>query len=170
MRYVIMRDGREIPVEVLEKNGGYAVTVDDKTYDVDSEFVLPGLYSLLVDGVSFEASVYSPETDVYNVHLYDGMRRVELLSPIGLVLRAQGGGAGAQALSVKAPMPGKVVKVLVEPGQNVAKGQGVIVVEAMKMQNELQALTDGKVKEIRAKEGESVEGGAELVVLEAPDD
>ncbi|MEW5764378.1 MAG: biotin/lipoyl-containing protein [Acidobacteriota bacterium] len=165
MRYVILRNGREIPVELAPRNGGYVITLDGKTWEVDSEFLLPGLYSLLVDGKSYEVSVYSPEPDVYNVHLYDGTRRVELLSPIGLVLRGQSGGGAGHGAAVKAPMPGKVVKILVEPGQAVRKGQGVIVVEAMKMQNELQALTDGIVRDIRVKEGEGVVGGADLVVI-----
>jgi glutaconyl-CoA decarboxylase len=64
-------------------------------------------------------------------------------------------------------MPGKVVRVLVSVGQKVSKGDGVIVVEAMKMQNEMQALSGGIVKEVRAREGDTVEGGAELVILEA---
>ncbi len=166
MRYVILRDEREIPVEVVPREGGYRVTVDGVPHEVDSEFLLPGLYSLLVDGKSWEVNVYSPEPDVYHVHLYDGARRVELLSPIGLVLRAQSTGAGGRGSSVRAPMPGRVVKVLVEVGQEVRKGQGVIVVEAMKMQNELQALADGVVRELRAREGEGVEGGADLVVLD----
>jgi biotin carboxyl carrier protein len=167
VRYVIVRDGKEIPVEVLEKNGGYVVTLDGVPHEVDSRFVLSGLYSLLVDGRSYEVNVYSPEPDAYNVHLYDGMRRVDLLSPIGLVLRGQGAGGGAVAATVKAPMPGRVVKVLVEPGQAVKKGQGLIVVEAMKMQNEIQAAADAVVKEIRAREGDGVEGGADLIILES---
>lgn len=168
MRYFILRDQREIPVEVVESQGGYAVTVDGQTFTVLSDQVMPGLYGLIVDGVSYEATVYTPESDVYNVHLWDGMRRVELLSPIALALKAQGGAAGGQGLTVKAPMPGKVVRVLVKPGQAVSKGEGLVVVEAMKMQNELQALADGVVKEVKAREGDTVEGGAELVLLEPP--
>ncbi len=165
MKYFILRDGREIPVEVVERPGGYTVTLDGKPYDGDSVQVLSGLYSLLVDGRSYEVTVFSPEPDAYNVHLYDGMRRVDLLSPIGLVLRSQGGRAASSALTVRAPMPGKVVRVLCKPGQKVSRGEGLVVVEAMKMQNELQAQADGTVKEVRAREGESVEGGAELVLL-----
>jgi biotin carboxyl carrier protein len=167
MRYVILRGGQEIPVEISEREGGYFIAVDGEGYSVDSRQVVPGLYSFLVEGKSYEVTVFSPERDSYRVHLFDGQRAVELLSPIGLVMRAQGGRAGSAALSVKAPMPGRVVRVLVEPGQKVSAGQGVVVVEAMKMQNELQAQTDGVVKEVRAREGEGVEGGAELVVLES---
>jgi biotin carboxyl carrier protein len=164
VRYVILRDEREIPVEVVPREGGYRVTVDGVPFEVDSEFLLPGLYSLLVDGKSWEVNVYSPEPDVYNVHLYDGARRVELLSPIGLVLRAQSSGALGRGSSVKAPMPGRVVKVLVEMGQEVRKGQGVIVVEAMKMQNVLRAERDGTVKKIHAAPGATL--AVDALILE----
>ena len=166
MRYVILREGREIPVEIQEREGGYLVTLDARSHEVDSRQVAPGLYSLIVGGKSYEVTVFSPEPEHYRVHLYDGQRSVELLSPIGLVMRSQGGGGGASGLTVRAPMPGKVVRLLVSPGQKVVKGQGVVVVEAMKMQNELKAQADGVVKEVRASEGECVENGAELVVLE----
>ncbi len=166
MRYVIVRDERQIPIEVEEREGGYSVELDGKLYEVEGAKVLDGLYSLLIGGESFEVAVHSPKPGLYDVHLYDGMRRVELLSPLEMVLRAEGGKAHAHGKSVRAPMPGKVVKVLVTEGQRVVKGQGVVVVEAMKMQNELQAPGDGVVKAVKTKEGDSVESGAELVVLD----
>jgi biotin carboxyl carrier protein len=167
VRCVILREGREIPVEVHERAGGYLITLDGHGYEVDSRQVVPGLYSLIVGGRSYEVTVFSPEPEHYRVHLYDGMRTIELLSPIGLVLRSQGGGSGSSGLAVRAPMPGKVVRVLVSPGQKVTRGQGVVVVEAMKMQNELKAQVDGVVKEVLASEGDGVEGGADLVILES---
>jgi pyruvate carboxylase subunit B len=68
-------------------------------------------------------------------------------------------------LTVRAPMPGRVVKVLVQPGDLVAARQGVVVVEAMKMENELRATRSGTVTEVRAREGQSVEAGTVLVVV-----
>jgi biotin carboxyl carrier protein len=165
MRYVIIRDDRQIPIEVEEREGGYTVDLDGKRYEVDGSKILEGLYSLVIGGESFEVTVHSSKPGKYDVHLYDGMRQVELLSPLEMVLRTEGGKASSHARSVKAPMPGKVVKVLVSPGQRVAKGQGVVVVEAMKMQNELHAPADGVVATVRVKEGDSVESGAELVAL-----
>jgi len=67
---------------------------------------------------------------------------------------------------VTAPMPGKIVKLLVKPGDKVQPRQGVVVVEAMKMENELRARAEGTVTEVRVTEGSSVEAGAILVVLE----
>lgn len=71
--------------------------------------------------------------------------------------------AGPQ--QVRAPMPGKVVKLLCRPGDRVRAGQGLLIIEAMKMENELRAPVDGVVAEVRAVEGQSVEGGAVLVAL-----
>ena len=70
------------------------------------------------------------------------------------------------ASSVQSPMPGKVVKVLVAVGDEVKSGQGVVVVEAMKMENELKSPKDGKVKAVAVKEGQAVEAGQSLVTLE----
>jgi glutaconyl-CoA/methylmalonyl-CoA decarboxylase subunit gamma len=70
------------------------------------------------------------------------------------------------ASSVQSPMPGKVVKVLVAVGDEVKSGQGVVVVEAMKMENELKSPKDGKVKAVAVKEGQTVEAGQSLVTLE----
>jgi biotin carboxyl carrier protein len=69
-------------------------------------------------------------------------------------------------LAVRSPMPGKIVKVLVRPGDEVKAGQGVVVVEAMKMENELRAPRDGRVKEVSAREGHAVESGETLATLE----
>ncbi|HEY2744162.1 MAG TPA: biotin/lipoyl-containing protein, partial [Polyangia bacterium] len=72
----------------------------------------------------------------------------------------------AAASSIQSPMPGKIVKVLVAVGDEVKSGQGVVVVEAMKMENELKSPKDGKVKAVAVKEGQPVEAGQTLVTLE----
>jgi len=165
MRYVIIRDDRQIPIEVEEREGGYTVDLDGKRYEVDGSKILEGLYSLIIGGESFEVTVHSSKPGNYDVHLYDGMRQVELLSPLEMVLRTEGGKGSAHTKGVKAPMPGKVVKVLVSPGQRVVKGQGVVVVEAMKMQNELRAPREGSVERVGVAVGDTIEVGDLLVVI-----
>ncbi|MGE0043955.1 MAG: acetyl-CoA carboxylase biotin carboxyl carrier protein subunit [Vicinamibacterales bacterium] len=80
--------------------------------------------------------------------------------------RDHGGAHGSGPQRVTAPMPGKVVRVLVAPGDEVTAKQGLVVVEAMKMENELKAARDGRVREVAVTEGQSVEAGAVLVVVE----
>jgi biotin carboxyl carrier protein len=77
-----------------------------------------------------------------------------------------GKAAAAGPLTVRAPMPGRVVKLLVKPGDKVEPGQGLVIVEAMKMENELKAPQAGTVKELSVAEGQNVESGASLLVLE----
>jgi biotin carboxyl carrier protein len=103
-------------------------------------------YQVLVDGRN------------YHVHLVDERR-----------VRVGGGQSdielqGRQKVSV--PMPGKVIAVLVSEGDNVERGQGLVIVEAMKMENEVRSPIAGEVKEIKVKPGDAVEGGVVLVVVE----
>jgi biotin carboxyl carrier protein len=165
MRYVILREGREIPVDITERPGGYRVALDGEEHLVESLEVVPGLYSLLVDGRSFEVTVHKPSTDLYHVDLHDGMRPVELVHPMALLLRRMGSSGEGKAGVVKAPMPGKVVRVMAKPGDTVEKGSGLLVLEAMKMQNQIQALGPGEVAEVRVSEGDSVDGGQVLAVI-----
>jgi biotin carboxyl carrier protein len=87
-----------------------------------------------------------------------------LVSPFGA--RAEGGSSGAGPQQVSAPMPGKVVRILVAPGDRVEPRQGLVVIEAMKMENELRAARGGRVTTVRVVQGQSVEAGALLVSVE----
>lgn len=103
------------------------------------------------------------------VHLQSGEQvALKLVDTQSLAAAARTGGLGlsAQSKEIKSPMPGKTVKVLCAPGQAVKAGQGLVIIEAMKMENELRATGDGVVKEVRVAEGQNVEGAAVLVVLE----
>lgn len=126
--------------------------------------VEPGIYSVLWDGRSYEAKV-----------LWDGGRgvvdvgeehfTVEAADPREIDTRQSGGQHGSRQ-ELKAPMPGKVVRVLAEEQQEVAEGQGIVVVEAMKMQNEMRAARAGRVTSIRVKPGDAVTAGETLAVIE----
>lgn len=165
MRYTILRGDQQIPVEIFESGAGYSVTLGETAYEVDSQRVVGDLYSLTVGSKSYEATVHKTGSEEYQVHLFDGMRSVTLLTPLQLALRGQSASSGGGAGTLRAPMPGRVVRVLVEQGQTVLKGQGVVVVEAMKMQNELAATIDGTVQSVFVREGDSVERNAELVAI-----
>jgi biotin carboxyl carrier protein len=125
-----------------------------------------GLYSILLGARSYEARVSrmarTPGAQEYNVRVGSEHYQVTLRDPRA---RRRGSNAGSSAgpLQITAPMPGKVVKVLVCEGEKVAAGQGVRVIEAMKMQNELRAPRAGCVERIHAAEGAGVETGALLL-------
>jgi biotin carboxyl carrier protein len=120
----------------------------------------PGVYSVLVDGWSYSARVRGPVVEISGMTLH-----VEVRDPrrMGRQSRA-GSGEGRQNIS--SPMPGKVVRVLVAEGDAVEAGQGLIVVEAMKMQNEMRAPRAGRVTELRAREGATVAAAEVLVAIE----
>ncbi len=167
MAYIAKSGGREHRLDVRSERDGLRVRLDDQEVLVDLLRVDSTLYSLLISGRSFEVDLLEVE-DGFMV-LVDGQPfRVEIQDEQKRRLRAAGGKETARAAkrSVAAPMPGKVVKLLVKPGDAVQAGDGVIVVEAMKMENELKAPAPGTVKEIRVEEGKAVSAGEVLVVIE----
>ena len=124
----------------------------------------PGVYSVLMDGRSYEARV--EEHPDCLVVVIDGYRfEAEVRDPRRWSRKSSGRGAdGIQ--TVTAPMPGKIVRVLVAAGDSVEPGQGVIVVEAMKMQNEMKVPRAGKVLNVSVKEGATVVAGEVLATIE----
>jgi biotin carboxyl carrier protein len=123
----------------------------------------PGVYSVLLDGRSYDARV--EETAGPLVVVIDGYRfEVEVRDPRRRS-RQSGGRAGEGVQTLAAPMPGKIVRVLVAAGDAVQAGQGLLVVEAMKMQNEMKAPRAGTVLSIGAKEGATVAAGEVLATI-----
>jgi biotin carboxyl carrier protein len=154
--------GQTQRVEVREAQGRYRVTVGDKALDLDLVKIGESDISVLVDGVSHDLTLEKTPLgfavllrgDRFDVELKEGVK--------GAVL---GKVAHSGPVKLMAPMPGKIVKALVAPGDSVEAGQGVLVMEAMKMENELKATRAGTVLEIRVKEGQAVEMGALLLII-----
>lgn len=121
----------------------------------------PGSYSVLLGDRSFEVSLASNTEIIVNGKTFD----VEIFDPREMRGR-RGAGAGEGRQNIKAMMPGKVVRILVNAGDAVEAGQGVIVVEAMKMQNEMKSPKAGRVVEIKAKTDSNVAAGEVLMVIE----
>jgi biotin carboxyl carrier protein len=148
----------------------WLVAVDDRSIEIDSEQlasvqeVEPGVYSVLLDSCSYEIRLLETPQ---GLSAETGGRRfiVEVRDPRD-ASRSSSGAVGSGRQNVAAPMPGKVVRVLVEVGDAVEAGQGLVVVEAMKMQNEMKASRPGRVIEIRAHAGDTVSAGDTLAVLE----
>jgi biotin carboxyl carrier protein len=153
-----------VRVEVRGEAGRYQVTLDGVPLDVDFQPAGRDFASLIVDGRSYEAGIVR-RPDGYTVALTGATFDVELKDA------TRGEGASSRArhagpIRITAPMPGKLVRLLVEAGQQVEAGQGLLVMEAMKMENELKAPRAGRVREVHAGERQAVETGALLLVLE----
>ncbi|MBV9770265.1 MAG: hypothetical protein JOZ32_11890 [Bryobacterales bacterium] len=148
----------------------WQVTVDGRMVEIDSEQltavkqVEPGVYSVLLEGASYEIRVIE-KAGALSAEASGRQFAVEVRDPRD-TSRGSRSSLGSGRQNVAAPMPGKVIRVLVEVGDSVAVGQGLVVVEAMKMQNEMKASRPGRVAEIRARAGETVGAGETLVVLE----
>jgi biotin carboxyl carrier protein len=169
MRYFAKLQGQKeaVPVDI-EPLGGtrYRLTLHEKTYTVDALTLDHGAVSMLVDGQSYHLE-FEEAGDEVGVLVRGQVARVDVADERRLRLRAGSAGFSVEGRQViSAPMPGKVVKVLVKLGDEVKEGQGLVVVEAMKMENELKSPKGGKVVELLAREGTAVENNAKLVVVE----
>jgi biotin carboxyl carrier protein len=144
----------------------YAVTYRGVKHELESLVLQHGAVSLIIDGESY-AVEFEEAGDEVKVLVKGQVTRVDVADERKLRLRAAAGGSTLEGKqTIAAPMPGKVVKVFVKVGDEVKEGQGVVVVEAMKMENELKSPKAGKVVEVAAIEGTAVENGARLVVVE----
>lgn len=156
MRYVTTIDGKEYEIEVVDDHhvriGGRLLTVDFESVSGQPVF------SLILDGKSHESFVYQSD-EGWQVLLYGRQFQVKVEDEREKRLRAAAGGGVAEGgeFHLKAPMPGLVVTIPVSEGQEVKKGQVLVILESMKMQNELKSPRDGVVAHIKAKAGESVE-------------
>ncbi len=163
--------GRTRTVIVTFNDGQYHVTSDGETWLADVAVVDGATYSLIFPDrghVSHEVGVAaSGSNGDLSVHLASGIAMTRRITGAGRF-----GGRGTQAAQavgtqqVVAPMPGKVLRVLVKPGDQVKARQGLVVVEAMKMENELRSPKDGRIVSVSVTEGMSVEAGRLLVVVE----
>lgn len=165
MRYYVTIGSRTLEVDL----SGATPTVDGEP--VAAELVaVPGtrIRSLLVDGRSHSLIALPGEReDHWELTIAGERLSAAVVDERTRAIREMTGAAEETAeRSVTAPMPGLVVRVEVEPGERVAAGQGVVIVEAMKMENELKAPADGVVVSVAVQPGQTVDKGAVLIVLE----
>ena len=152
-----------IEVTVDRRGGQYDVQVDGVAHRVDVRKLEGDFYSFVTGGRSYEVSVEATRNG-YRVR-HGAAELLVVLSDPGRRAR-QGLQTGTGPEHVLSVMPGKVVRVLVEAGQSVQAGQGLVVVEAMKMENEITAPRPGRIRSVAVAPDQAVEAGAELLVIE----
>jgi biotin carboxyl carrier protein len=159
-------EGREAEVTIRTERGRLVLETDGRRIEADFVRLPDGeVYSLLVDGRSHVVRV-SPAAEGLEVELRGSVIPVEVKHPLERMLQATAGTrVAARGETVAAPMPGVIVALRVARGDTVRAGQAVIVVEAMKMQNELAAAHDGVVSDVLVEEREAVSAGQALVRL-----
>lgn len=165
---VIVRHGeREEKVRVVRQGDHYEITVGDRTYQVDAVRPRSGLHSLRIDGDQHEVAIRKNGLGAYWVSTAREAGSVEVSDPLThLAAQAAGGPGGRRRQKVTAYMPGRVVALLAAEGETVANGQGVLVLEAMKMENEIRAEHEGTITRIHVQQGQAVDAGTPLFDLE----
>jgi len=165
---LIARLGERTERVSIERNGeSYRIRVGEKDYDVESRALGPFIQSLRVGAESHETAVFRRGERGWSVSWLGRSVEVELIDPLAhLAEQAHGEGGQHGRKVISAYMPGRVVAVRIAVGETVEAGQPLVVLEAMKMQNEIQSDRAGVVRRIHVSEGEAVEGGDPLVELE----
>lgn len=169
MTYEVTIDGKLHRVELTRGRDGLAVSVDGKHVAVDAVLAERDVLSLLVDGRSYDIKREQTASEDARMHVI--VRGISFAADVRdprsyRSRQAAAGGAATGPKKIVSPMPGKVVRILAPAGTQVEAGQGVVVVEAMKMQNEIKSPKAGTVQRIAVAEGAAVESGALLAVVE----
>jgi biotin carboxyl carrier protein len=165
MKYIATVNQQEYAVEIIDDRH---VAIDDVTYRIDFNSVGDQpVYSLLLDGHSFEALVVEDD-DVWQVLMQGSLYNIQVEDERERRLRAAGGAQMGEQREflLKAPMPGLVISVPVREGQEVEKGDVLVILESMKMQNELRSPRAGRVTRVRAREGDTVDQKETLLSVE----
>jgi len=150
-------------VELQRLPGGWSIALDGHSLDADLVEVAPGTFSILLRGTVHEVRV-APGFDG-TLQIQDGLHAftAEVADPRAWRGRRHGGHEAQGRQQITAPMPGKIVRILVKAGESVKAGQGLLVVEAMKMQNEIRSPKSGTIERVLAIEGQAVNAGEVLI-------
>ena len=162
MKFIAREGGRELQVEVLRHGTGYRVRIGDRWVEADLVRIGNFVRSLRLEDGKQVSLIHHREGDMHEITLGGSTVHVEIVDPLAARRKRREDEIGGGGM-VKALMPGRVVRVLVAKGDSVRKGAGLLILEAMKMQNEIQSPADGVVDEVFVTDGQTVENGAELM-------
>jgi biotin carboxyl carrier protein len=165
MHFELEIAGRTRKVVVTRTGAAFAVEVDGRTRQVEAAAIGAHTLSLLVDDAFPHDVVIAADRPGHLTVTVDGTAVPVVINGRRRIRHDDAGGSGTGAQKLVAPMPGKVLRVLIRPGDVVEARQPLVVVEAMKMENELRAARAGTVSEVHAREGQSVDAGTLLVTI-----
>lgn len=173
MKRTLILGKEQHDVELVRRDGVLSFIWGGEPQSADILEVEPGCYSVILGGHSVDvrldaAKHADPDVRAFRASLYDGAYEFALQDPMKALLAAAGGASASGGL-LASPMPGKIVKVLVKEGDAVIEGQTLLVMEAMKMQNELKSPSAGAVAKLYVEEGATVETGAKLIEVKVLD-
>lgn len=165
MIYDVNIDGTAYRLDLAREKSGWKCRLNGREVNLDAVLTRANVLSIVIDGTAYEVK---REATPLDLHFWVGSARyaAEVRDPRSLRSRRQAGGAADGIAKMVAPMPGKVVRLLVEEKAEVQAGQGVLVVEAMKMQNELKSPKKGVVQRVLVAPGAAVNAGDVLAIVE----
>lgn len=168
MSYEIKINNRIAKVELLNRTDNKVkIMLDDQKYDADVVMVEKGVYSIIMDGISYNIEmIENGSSKEYLVNTLHESFDVEIIDAESKYLKSRKKDDGADSNVISTPMPGKVVKILVKPGDQVKAGETVIIISAMKMESEYKVKKDRLIKEVLVKEGDIVESHQSLIIIE----
>ena len=159
----------EYKIEIVKKEGNkVTVSIGDRLYDLDVIEPGPGVYSYLYKGKSLEYNFFAKEKDNRQYEIVSGDKHweVEIIDAQRRYRKNRAGDDDDGGNFISTPMPGKVVKLLVKPGDEVPAGTTVIIISAMKMESEYKVLADRVIKEVLVSEGDNIDGDQPLITFE----
>ncbi len=162
MKFIARRDGEDIPIEVERRGAGYRVCLGDQCVDADLVDAGPYVRSLRLEDGTQISLIHHREGNNHSITLADSTIQVEITDPLSLRRKGREDETGSGGI-IRALMPGRIVRILVAPGDSVRKGAGLLILEAMKMENEIQAPVDGVVDQLFVEPGQTVESGGDLI-------
>ncbi|MCI0416586.1 acetyl-CoA carboxylase biotin carboxyl carrier protein subunit [bacterium] len=167
MKYIAILNGKEIAVEITREKSRYCLTIENKSFTVDAFRPRSQSIAMLIEGRSHEVGLEKKNGNLFTVYLFNGTIDLQLIDAKKFQAAESVRPAGASGpLKIQAPMPGKIVKVSVQEKSAVREGDSLLIMEAMKMQNELKAPKSGTVSRIHVREGEPVSLSQTLMILE----
>ena len=166
MKYEVFLNGTRRIVELEREAERWRISLDGENIDADAVEVAPHIVSILLNGNSYEVRITPTSAGALTLQTGHQEFTVEVIDPRSWRGRRHGVLEAEGRQQILAPMPGKIVRVLVQAGEKVEAGQGLLVVEAMKMQNEIRSPKSGIVERVLAKEGQPVNAGEVLAWID----
>ena len=166
MKYEVRIAGKTRTVELLRDAARWQISLDGAPTDADAIEIAPGIFSILLNGQSHEIRVAPNPDGSLTIQSGPHEFKAEVADPRAWRGRKHGAVEAEGRQQIVAPMPGKVIRLLVKPGDKVEAGQGLLVVEAMKMQNEVKSPKTGTVEKLQAKENQAVNAGDVLAWID----
>jgi biotin carboxyl carrier protein len=166
MKFEVALNGKRRMIDIERDSHRWRISLDGQPLDVDAVEIAPNIFSVLLNGKSHEVRITPTASGALTLQTAHHEFTAEVIDPRAWRGRRHSALEAQGRQKILAPMPGKIVRVLVQAGEKVEAGQGLLVVEAMKMQNEIRSHKTGRVERLLVKEGQPVNASEVLAWID----